>query len=125
MFLSHIGRDKASRKKVKAIQDLEVPETLNQLKHFLGMVYFYGNMWRGSSHMIAPLTKLISIQDKKEFESHSLERHIQAFNLVTEYLARDVLLTYTNFSKQLHIHTDSNDYQLRLMITQYNKPIKF
>ena len=52
-------------KKIKAILDLAVPDTLKLLKHFLDVVNFYRNMWRGRSHMITPLTELTSIWDKK------------------------------------------------------------
>ena len=60
---------KPVEKKIKAIQDLEVPDTPKLLKHFLGMVIFYRNMWRGRSHMITQFTELNSIQDKKKLKS--------------------------------------------------------
>ena len=103
--------------KIKAILDLAVPETLKLLKHFLGMVNFYRDMWRGSLHMIAPLTELTSIKDKKKFQAQWTERNIQTFNFVKEALGRDVLLAYPDFSKPFHIYTNASDYQIGSVIT--------
>jgi hypothetical protein len=54
-------------KKVEAIHRMTVPTNKKQLRHFLGMVNFYQDMWRQRSHIIlAPLTKLTS--NKAVFE---------------------------------------------------------
>jgi Reverse transcriptase (RNA-dependent DNA polymerase) len=47
-------------KKVEAILRLQAPKTKKQLRHFLGMVNFYRDMWRKRSHKLAPLTALTS-----------------------------------------------------------------
>ena len=43
-------------KKVEAITRLTPPKTTKQLQRFLGMVNFYRDMWKGCSHILAPLT---------------------------------------------------------------------
>jgi hypothetical protein len=47
-------------KKVEAILKLSPPETKRQLRHFLGMISYYIYMWQKRSHMLAPLTGLVS-----------------------------------------------------------------
>jgi hypothetical protein len=47
-------------KKVKAILKLSPPKTKRQLRRFLGMLNYYRDMWQKSSHMLAPLTGLVS-----------------------------------------------------------------
>jgi hypothetical protein len=47
-------------KKVEAILSLSPPMTKRQLRHFLGMINYYHDMWKCRSHYSAPLTKLIS-----------------------------------------------------------------
>ena len=43
-------------KKVEAILRVKPPKTKRQLRHFLGMINFYQDMWRRRSHLLAPLT---------------------------------------------------------------------
>ncbi len=41
-------------KKVEAILHLSPPKTKRQLRHFLGMINYYRNMWKRRSHYSAP-----------------------------------------------------------------------
>jgi len=47
-------------KKIEAITRLQRPKTVKQLKSFLGMVNFYRDTWAKRSHILAPLSDLIS-----------------------------------------------------------------
>jgi hypothetical protein len=47
-------------KKVEAILKLSPPKTKRRLRHFLGMIKYYRDMWQKRSHMLAPLTELVS-----------------------------------------------------------------
>jgi hypothetical protein len=38
---------------------LNQPNNVKELRHFLGMVQYYLNMWARSSEMLAPLTDLV------------------------------------------------------------------
>ena len=51
-------------KKVEAIMRLTPPTTKRQLRHFLGMINYYRDMWRHRSHIRAPLTVLCSAKAK-------------------------------------------------------------
>jgi hypothetical protein len=47
---------KPQPKKVQAILTLNPPNNVKELRHFLGMVQYYRDMWERCSEMLAPLT---------------------------------------------------------------------
>jgi hypothetical protein len=50
---------KPQSKKVQAILVLNLPSNVKELRHFLGMVQYYRDMWARCSEMLAPLTDLV------------------------------------------------------------------
>jgi hypothetical protein len=50
---------KPQPKKVQAILTLNLPNNIKELRHFLGMVQYYRDMWARRSEMLAPLTDLV------------------------------------------------------------------
>ncbi len=47
---------KPQPKKVQAIHMLNPPNNVKELRHFLGMVQYYWDMWARGSEMLAPLS---------------------------------------------------------------------
>jgi hypothetical protein len=61
-YLSYIltrERSKPQPKKVQAILALNPPNNVRELRHLLGMVQYYRDMWARRSEMLAPLTDLV------------------------------------------------------------------
>jgi hypothetical protein len=50
---------KPQPKKVQAILALSLPNNVKELRHFLGMVQYYQDMWAKRTEMLAPLTDLV------------------------------------------------------------------
>ncbi len=50
---------KPQSNKVQAILAIEPPTGVKQLRHFLGMVQYYRDLWARRSDMLAPLTSLV------------------------------------------------------------------
>jgi hypothetical protein len=44
---------------VQAILAIQPPTNVKELRHFLGMVQYYHDLWAGLSKMLAPLTSVI------------------------------------------------------------------
>ena len=71
--------------------------------------------------MLAPLTKLAFI--KKKFKWTKVKH--DAFDKIKRIVARDTLLTYTDFIEIFKTHTDDSAFQLGAVISQKGKPISF
>ena len=108
-------------KKVEAIMRLKSPRNARQLRHFLGMVNFYRDMWRRRSHLIAPLTQLLGKGKKFKWG----KEHQQAFEEIKSAISKETLLAFPDFSKEFHIYVDASDYQLGGVIMQEGKPLAF
>ncbi len=50
---------KPQHKKVQAILELNPPNSVKELRSFLGMVQYYWDMWAMRSEMLAPLSDLV------------------------------------------------------------------
>ena len=85
------------------------------------MVSYYRDMWIRRSKVLAPLTALTSINAK--WQLTDVEQI--ALDTMKHTLARETLLSYPDFNKPFHIHTDASKVQLGAVISQNDKPIAF
>ncbi len=120
--------------KVQAILAIKLPTGVKQLRHFLGMVQYYRDLWARWSDKLAPLaslvgecgqTKTTKAKGTKKVPWHWDEVHQRAFDHVKATIAKDVALAYPDYSKVFEIYTDASSKQLRAVITQGNRPIAF
>ena len=71
------GRIKPQQKKVQAILALNPPNNVKELRHFLGMVQYYRDMWAKRREMLAPLSDLVGeCGDRKPLEKTRLKRNL-------------------------------------------------
>jgi hypothetical protein len=110
-----------SQKKVKAILQIKPPTTRKQLRHFIGMVNYYPDMWPLRSHLLAPLSLLTSAKVKWKWTTE----HQEAFDQMKALIAKETLLTFPDFSQEFEIHTDASKLQLGACISQNGKPVAF
>jgi hypothetical protein len=73
-------------KKVDAIRNIAAPTTKRQLRHFVGLVNYYRYMWKRRSHLIAPLTELMS----KNVPFKWTEKHEKAFKELKDRISAEV-----------------------------------
>jgi hypothetical protein len=120
---------------VQAILPLNPPTNVKELRHFLGMVQYYQDMWARCSEMLAPLTDLV-VGECRETKTTRVNKtkkkhwrwdriHQQAFDNVKAAIAKETVLAYLDFSKPFEIYTDASSTQLGAVITQDNRPIAF
>ncbi len=98
------------------------------------MVQYYCDLWAGRSNMLASLTALggecgqtniTKAKRTKKIPWHWDEVHQRAFDHLKATTARDVVLTYPDYSRVFVIYTDASSKQLGAVITQKNRPVFF
>ena len=60
--------------KVQAILALNPPHNVKELRHFLGMVQYYRDMWAKRSEMLAPL---LSNKSMRRNENHQVKLNLK------------------------------------------------
>ena len=100
---------------------IKAPKNKKELRHFLGLVNYYRDMWRKRSHLMSPLTGLVS--EKRKWEWGDSQQ--KAFDELKRVISKETLLAFPDFNKEFHVYTDASDYQLGAVIMQENKPIAF
>jgi hypothetical protein len=111
---------------VQAILALNPPNNVKELRHFLGMVQYYRDMWVRRSEMLAPLTDLVG--ECREMKTTKLNKtkkkpwqwdpiHQHAFDNVKAAIAKETVLAYPDFLKPFEIYTDAASMQLGAVIT--------
>jgi hypothetical protein len=78
-------------------------------------------MWPRRSEILPPLPRLTS--NDVPFQWTDIEQ--QAFDKMKAIVCPKLLLSYPDFNKSFHIHTDASHYQLGAVISQDNCPIAF
>jgi hypothetical protein len=125
---------KPQSNKVHVILAIKPHTGVKQLRHFLGMVQYYHDLWARQSNMLAPLTSLVGecgqtkttkAKGTKKVPWHWDEVHQRAFDHVKATITKDVVLAYPDFNKVFEIYTDASSKQLGAVITQDNRPITF
>ena len=100
---------------------MQVPTNKKEVRHFIGMINYYKDMWIRQSEILAPLTKLCFKNNKFDWS----EEQTNAFNKIKQIICEETLLDYTYFSLPFEIHTDASKVQLGSVIAQKDKPIAF
>ena len=125
---------KPQNQKVSAILALQPPTSVKTLRHFLGLVQYYRDLWEKRSDVLAPLTDLVGESGEtkvtkrngtKKIPFHWDQSHQKAFEAIKTTIARDVVLAYPDYSHVFEIYTDASSRQLGAVITQRGRPIAF
>ena len=114
---------KPNPKKIQAIQAMERPTTVTEVRRLIGMVQYYRDLWPKRAHILEPFTSISSGKKGKKITwTPELET---AFDKVKQMVCQQTMLNYPDWNKPFDIHTDASDYQLGAVISQDKKPIAF
>jgi len=73
---------KPQPKKVQAILALNPPHNEKELRHFLGMVQFYHDMWAKRSEMLAQLSEIESAEKRNQMNKVTLALEFNSSNSI-------------------------------------------
>ena len=85
------------------------------------MVNYYRDMCKRRSHILSPLSKLVS----KTVKWAWTETEQKAFEEAKHMIQKETMLAYPQFGKPFHVYADASDTQLGGVIMQENKPLAF
>jgi hypothetical protein len=86
---------KSWTRKIQAILALERPNTVKQLRSFIGAFTFYCDMFHNRPHILAPLTTLV----------HWSGARANSFVQMKASMAHNALLRYHEHNQPFHIYT--------------------
>jgi hypothetical protein len=105
--------------KVSAIQEVPVPETVSQLRSFLGMANFFRNHLPSFSEVSAPLTDLLrNTRSGRQRLVWSLEC-AGAFHQVKEMLTSAPLLRHFDPALRTAVHVDASQHAVGAVLLQW------
>lgn len=135
-YLGHIisnGRIRVDPKKVETIENYPLPQTLRQLRSFLGLTGYYRKFIKNYAAIVKPLTLYLRDENGNVSSKASPngkvsldEKAIKSFNEVKERLKENIELFQPDYSKPFELTTDaSNNYAIGAVLSQNNRPIIF
>lgn len=120
-------------KKVEAIVNFPYPNTLKDLRSFLGLSGYYRRFVKDYAKIAKPLTNLLRGEEGRISRNQSSRKKIElnesaktAFDKLKKILSsRDVILTYPDFTKCFELTTDASNHAIGAVLSQENRPITF
>jgi hypothetical protein len=85
------------------------------------MINYYKDMLQKRSHILAPLTGLMSPLVKYKWG----EEQQKAFDEIKQKVSQETLLAFPDFEKEFHVYTDASNKRLGAVIMQEGKPLAF
>lgn len=105
--------------RVKVISDLKRPETIHQMRKFLGMMNFYRNCIPAAASMQAPLNKcLIGARKNDKRKINYTEELTTAFEQCKQAIKDACTLAHPNANAQTVMMTDASDTAIGAALQQ-------
>ena len=101
-------------RKLEAVKHFPEPQTVKNIRQFLGLAGYYRRFIKNFATMSKPLTKLL----EKETNFIWNEKTQESFDSLKEALCNPPILQYPDFSKSFIITTDASGYAIGGIVSQ-------
>ena len=102
--------------KLIAIQNYKCPETIRELRRYLGMVHFYHSMIPNCSKITSPLSSLLKTKSKKLLWTDEANK---AFVKIKEMMTSDLVVQSPDYSKPFVLTTDASGHAIGAVLHQH------
>jgi hypothetical protein len=131
-YLGHVvSKDgiKPDPKKVQAVKDWPTPQTVHDVRSFLGMANYFRRFIKGYSTYAAPLIDITGGNISRR-KSHSVAitwapKCQEAFTALKEALTSDPVLKIPDLSKPFQVISDAFDYAIGAILLQEGRPVAY
>jgi RNase H-like domain found in reverse transcriptase/Integrase zinc binding domain/Chromo (CHRromatin Organisation MOdifier) domain/Integrase core domain len=127
-YLGHIvGRDglKVDPKKVEAVKNWPRPETVTQVRSFIGFVNYFRRFIDHFSERAAPLNELLKGASKKHARVTWTSACQKAFEELKTCLTTAPVLVVPDFSKPFVVEADASNQCLGAVLLQEGHPVAY
>ena len=121
IFLGHIISHKGISplpEKVKALQDLQPPTSLRQIRHFLGLLNYYRRFIPHCVDLLSLLSDLLRNKKKKNEQISLNDLQLKTFNEMKQKLATTSLLAHPVPDAQFSLVVDASGTALDAVLQQ-------
>lgn len=124
-YLGHVLTTNGIKPNPKKIQDivaLKLPETVKQIKSFLGITGYYRKFIKDYAKTAQPMIKYL----KKDTQINKLDpAYINAFEHLKKLITSHPILKYPDFNKDFKLNTDASNNAIGSVLLQDNNPIAY
>ena len=113
-------------KKVKVIREWPTPETVYDVRSFLGFTNYYRKFLFRYSKIARPLHELTSGENakKKKAPVQWEQKHQVAFDTLKQLCTEAPILAYAHYKKPFRVYTDASEIGLGAVISQVQKGVE-
>jgi hypothetical protein len=112
---------KPDPEKVRAVLEMKAPQSVKELRTFLGFIQYLGKFLPNLSTESAPLRQLL----EKEIAWHWNQEQEQSFNKLKQMISTAPVLGYFNPTKPVTLSVDASAKGIGAVILQEDKPIAY
>jgi hypothetical protein len=111
---------KVDEKKVQAIRDWPVPQSIQQVRSFHGLAYFYRRFIKNFSTIVSPMTEVT------RFKTFTWTPQAQrAFDEIKQQSSSTSVLALPCFQEVFEVECDASGVGIGAVLSQLNRPIAY